>query len=449
MMRLASALALSASLDHALALNLARSDSAEADPLMPFRQTLDNYADLQYYGNITVGHQKLHAVLDTGSIEFVVLSDRCTRCGTMEKYHYRVSSDYEQGNADTVLSYGSGTLDVQVAYDSVTAGHLSTTGVPFWEVGSADMPLLSSSDFQAIVGLGPIPEGTRLLSPDTEGVDGSAAVLLMKFGIDRFGVCLGREPASPGYFTWNDDSRERSSAHFTTLSIPQTGYWMLPLTDVSIGNTFIDCSDGCGAVVDTGTSLLAMPEAAQTRLERAVAHLKGECGDLSKWPDFRFKLSGRPFSLPADSYVGAVEGDVSDEMQRNFKPKKPQPAAATSLYSTSSNKSQAEKCEVSVMNVALDSDLGAIWILGAPFFRKYYSIFIQSRHSPSVSFAVASDDCRPMAATGMLLKAPRTLPRRINASSVRISPWVKRFNAMEVNRSNETRALKLPHAKSS
>jgi hypothetical protein len=444
-MRLASALALSAALDRALALNVARSDAIEAEPLMPFRQTLDNYADLQYYGNITVGRQQLHAVLDTGSIEFVVLSDRCLRCGTMEKYHYRVSSAYQQGNADTVLSYGSGTLDVQVAYDSVTAGHLSTTGVPFWEVGSADMPLLSSSDFQAIVGLGPIPEGTRMLSPDTEGSDGAAAVLLMKFGIDRFGVCLGREPASPGYFTWNDDSLHRSTAHFTTLKVPQTGYWMLPLTDVSIGNTVIDCSQGCGAVVDTGTSLLAMPDSAQARLERAVAHLKGECGDLSKWPDFRFKLSGRPFSLPADSYIGAVEGDVSEEMQTNFKPKPV--AAATSLYATSANKSQADKCEVSVMNVALDSDLGAIWILGAPFFRKYYSIFVQSQHSPSVSFAVASDDCKPMAATGMLLKPPRTLPRRINASSVRISPWVKRFNAMEVNRSNETR--KLPHRRSS
>lgn len=445
MMRLGSALALSAVLDHALALNV-RSDSTEVEPLTPFRQILDNYADLQYYGNITVGRQKLHAVLDTGSIEFVVLSDRCTRCGSMEKYHYRVSSAYQQGNADTVLSYGSGTLDAQVAYDSVTAGHLSTTGVPFWEVGSADMPLLASSDFQAIVGLGPIPQGTTLLSPDTEGRDGAAAVLLMKFGIDRFGVCLGKEPASPGFFTWNDDSRERSSAHFTTLQVPQTGYWMLALTDVSIGNTMIDCSDGCGAVVDTGTSLLAMPESAQARMEKAVAHLKGECGDLSKWPDFRFKLAGRPFSLPADSYIGAVEGDVSEEMQTNFKPKKPLPSAI-SMFSTSLNKSQADKCEVSVMNVALDSDLGAIWILGAPFFRKYYSIFIQSLHSPSVSFAVASDDCRPMEPTGMLLKAPRKSPRRINAASVRISPWVKRFNAMEVNRSNETR--KFPHAKSS
>lgn len=436
MARLALAVALS-TWTRAFALNF---KSQEGEP--PFRQVLDNYADLQYYGNITVGNQRLHAVLDTGSIEFVVISDRCHRCGKTELYHFRTSGSYKQGTAESVLSYGSGTLDVTVAYDQVSAGHLSTVGVPFWEVNAADMPLLTSSDFQAIVGLGPIPEGTTMLDPSTEGTEGAAAVLLMKFGIDRFGVCLGREPGSPGYFTWNDDSMERAASHFTTLKIPQTGYWMLTLTDVSIGNTVIDCKSGCGAVVDTGTSLLAMPQISQLRMERALSRVKGSCADLRTWPDFRFKLNGKSFSLPADSYIGDVEGDVSEDMLGHFKPKRSRSkkAAQSSMYSAGVEEHQQKECDISVMNVAMDSDLGPIWILGAPFFRKYYTMFTQSFSTPTVSFAVASDECKPTANNGgMLVKTERALPRHINAGSVRISPWVKRFNnsLMATNKSKK------------
>jgi len=438
MARLALSLALSTWIQGAFGLNFKAGEP-------PFRQVLDNYADLQYYGNITVGNQQLHAVLDTGSIEFVVISDRCNRCGTTELYHFRTSKSYKAGQAESVLSYGSGTLDVAVAYDQVTAGHLSTVGVPFWEVNGADMPLLTSSDFQAIVGLGPIPEGTTMLDPSSEGTEGAAAVLLMKFGIDKFGVCLGREPGSSGYFTWNDDSMERSASHFTTLKVPETGYWMLSLTDVSIGNTVIDCKSGCGAVVDTGTSLLAMPQISQLRMERALAKLKGSCADLTTWPDFRFKLNGKPFSLPADSYIGDVEGDVSEDMIGHFKPKRSRKskAAQSSMYSAKAGEKEdtSKECDISVMNVAMDSDLGAIWILGAPFFRKYYTMFHQSFTSPTVSFAVASDECKPTTSSGMLVKVTeRALPRRIHAGSVRISPWVKRFNDSLIM-TNTTRKL--------
>ena len=39
-----------------------------------------------YYAEVTVGQQKLHAQLDTGSSDFLAVSNLCTECQTDTKY---------------------------------------------------------------------------------------------------------------------------------------------------------------------------------------------------------------------------------------------------------------------------------------------------------------------------------------------------------------------------
>ncbi|CAK0822084.1 unnamed protein product [Prorocentrum cordatum] len=57
-------------------------DLQKAERPQSYRQLLHSYKDLQYYGSMTIGGQNLQVVMDTGSVDFVVLSNKCTQwCG--------------------------------------------------------------------------------------------------------------------------------------------------------------------------------------------------------------------------------------------------------------------------------------------------------------------------------------------------------------------------------
>merc|ERR1740138_816877 len=73
------------------------------------------------------------------------------------------------------------------------------------------------------------------------------------------------------------------------------------------GIVSLGCKDGCGAVVDTGTSLIAAPPDVIARVEQEMLKLDEDCSNLGELPDLVFNLGGREFSLPPDAYIGRVE----------------------------------------------------------------------------------------------------------------------------------------------
>merc|ERR1719188_135880 len=181
-----------------------RGEVSELTEPRTFRHVLDNDEDLQYMGNMTVGGQNIQGIFDTGSIEFAVLSDKFTKyCGTQIEnlYHANSSQKYRHGDLSLVLSYGSGTLMAKEAYDTVVIGTMQASVSPFWEVTDADMPLLLESNFEAIVGLGPVPKDVLVLRPDHGQMRVEShmyAVLQKRMMIQRFSICLGKQPRSNG-----------------------------------------------------------------------------------------------------------------------------------------------------------------------------------------------------------------------------------------------------------
>jgi len=404
----------------ATAITLARSGGRAAKP-QAFRQEMANYKDMQYYGRITIGEQTINCVLDTGSLEFVVISDSCSQgCGPQDRlFHPGRSASYRGGNISEVLSYGSGSLTAQEAFDKVGVGPLTLETTCFWEIFEAEMPLLLDSDFQAIVGLGPLYAHHSALfqdggnDMDQENLKRSM-VLPRALEIDSFGICMGNRPGSSGWFTWNDGSIDSPAISMTRLPIPRTGYWMVEIRDVHIGNVAIGCEEGCGAVLDSGTSLLAMPQDALDLVDAVVAGIGGGCSDPAALPDIRFTLGEEriPYSLPSDAYVGEVIGEAPSSVGRHF------------------NRKKVSTCETAVMNIDMKLDpLGQVWILGVPFLRKYYTVFSQpSEKSPTASIytAMADSTCMP-ASKGtpeFLLGArvPSQL-RRIDATALRLPSW--------------------------
>mmetsp|Transcript_88483 Transcript_88483/g.230642 ORF Transcript_88483/g.230642 Transcript_88483/m.230642 type:complete len:447 (+) Transcript_88483:59-1399(+) len=387
-----------------------------------FRQMLDNHHDMSYVGNMTVGGQRLQGVYDSGSLELVVVSDKCKSwCGSEQRmFHAAHSATYQHGPMSVVLEYGSGEVLGKEAYETVSVGPLGSTEAPFWEVVDANMPLLQQSGFGAIVGLGPIPADATVLRPHGAENNKSFALLMRKLGADRYSVCLGRTPLSPGVLVWNDGLVESMPRAFTKVTTVEGGFWLTSLTDVRFGSTPVACFEpgSCGAILDSGTSLISTPEDAFVSIGELVEQLSVDCDNIAELPELHFKLDGIPHSLPPDSYIGRVRGNSTDGVKSHFR----------------TSGSAAPSCQTTLMKINMDSAAGAVWVLGMPFFRRYYSAFVQAttESRASVYTALAGPDCQPVQGISQALQRgthgqqKRVEARVVDASQVRMPSWLHR-----------------------
>lgn len=454
----------------------AHSDGVTHNVTPPFRQELVNMGDLQYTAEMNIGDQRLQVILDTGSFDLLVFSQHCWLCGDMDTlYDDESSSTYSRGPGLTMEhSFGSGSTESVAAFETVEVNGRRHKEQAFWEVFDAYMPILSDSSFQAIVGIGPPVSSVILATSDLQAVqkdekeyeasgnkvskrmrsyvENYEKVLeftkeqpsfLENLGMETFSVCVGHQKGSPGAFVWNDDSVKLQPEVFTTVPVKGDIYWSADLSDVRLSGdnvTQLDCTGsntasshdsrrrrrhaqkvtGCTAIVDSGTSLIVAPKAVVDRVQTVIKNWGGQCNNLSELPDLTFMLGSSSFSLPPSSYVGEVCGDyadLDDDMRRL-------------LLHMKDPLSQNQSCACVAMLMADDApqETSPTWVLGLPFFRKYYTSFqlssstrsshrrrrrrLQSSHAPpharSMSFALADDQCMPSSrGSAMLRKASK------------------------------------------
>lgn len=419
--------------------------------IKPWRQQLRNDLDTQYTGHLTVGGQVLDCIFDTGSFDLIVLSKLCKTCSphsyrdTRTKYDHETPTYHGSGGLVSVEAYGSGTLFVLKGYEHVEVGPLAANNQSFGEIYNHDMAVLKHSEFEAIAGMG--PPGSEVYMSEMREADKAllrniyrkvhpkhslpdklkpASVphelqksLLENLGVHRFSVCLGRQRGSPGHLIWNEND-PRTVKGFSMLSVVGQIHWGVELHNARIaakvdhmkgthGKVF--CEHGCGAIIDTGTSLIATPQDVLEAFEDVIAKLDPECNNIGDLPDLVFNLGGVEFRLPPESYVGKFIDDsiphaVWDVL--HFKPVR-------------------KECVVLLMKGGGKTQYGPLWIIGMPFFREYYTTFeyvSTGKKGRTIHTAPASADCEPEENPSLLAAhKPKRQPLMIDASKLRVPHW--------------------------
>jgi len=421
------------------------------------RQSMDNYMDVQYFANITVGGQEITGIVDTGSFELVVFESHCTGCGLAGKYNSTPSGKHSLGPLTRGLFYGSGDVYAAEAFDQVVVGPFSTINQSFWEAYEANMPVLNQARFQSIIGVGPpempsIEAWKQTLQSVTTVVQGlgktgkattwqtdrvladmnfsveisRVPVMLNSYSIEMFSLCLLDKPGRPGYFTWNDTSVHEYPTYFTRVPVLGKHTWAVSMKSVQLVTrtpnampTELACAEGCGAIVDSGTSLLMMPADVVANLQTMLKEMGAiDCRNLQQLPDLVFKLGDQIFSLPPDSYLTDVEEGSLPENMASF-------ARIRRL-----NEDAGNECRISVMESYSRTELGPLWILGMPFFRTYYTSFKigQTLEDRSLYIAHADSDCEPEAPESSLMRqATREVyHRRLDLKGIYHSPTVRK-----------------------
>ncbi|XP_071730018.1 cyprosin-like [Rutidosis leptorrhynchoides] len=242
---------------------------------------LKNYMDAQYYGEIGIGSppQKFTVIFDTGSSNLWVPSSKCyfsIACLFHSKYKASQSSTYKKNGTSAAIQYGTGAISGFFSQDSVTLGDLVVKKQDFIEATKEPGLTFLTAKFDGILGLG------------FQAISVGKAVPVWYNMVNQG---LVKEPVFSFWFNRNVDEEEGGELvfggvdpnHFkgkhTYVPVTRKGYWQFDMGDVLIGDkTTGFCADGCAAIADSGTSLLAGPTTIITQINHAI----GAAGVMSQ-----------------------------------------------------------------------------------------------------------------------------------------------------------------------
>ncbi|KAH8160437.1 hypothetical protein CIB48_g7812 [Xylaria polymorpha] len=308
---------------------------------------ISNFMNAQYFSEISIGTppQDFKVILDTGSSNLWVPSQSCgsIACFLHSKYDSSSSSTYKQNGSDFEIRYGSGSLSGFVSQDDVTIGDLKIKGQDFAEATSEPGLAFAFGRFDGILGLGfdrisvnsIVPPFYQLVNQKLIDEPVFAFYLNSESGSDDSEVVFGGV------------DKDHYTGKITEIPLRRKAYWEVDLDSISFGGETAEL-DNTGVILDTGTSLIALPTDLAELLNKEMGAKKGfngqysvDCAARDSLPDVTFKLSGYDFSITPYDYILEVSGS----------------------------------CISTFMGMDLPAPVGPLAILGDAFLRKWYSIY--------------------------------------------------------------------------
>ncbi|KAI3829389.1 hypothetical protein L1987_03512 [Smallanthus sonchifolius] len=333
---------------------------------------LKNFMDTQYYGEIGIGTppQMFTVVYDTGSSNLWVPSSKCffsMSCYVHPKYSSRMSKTYMRNGQYAEISYGSGSISGFFSKDTVKVGDLVIKEQEFIEATTEPGVAFMSGKFDGILGLGfkEIYVGNA-----TPVWDNMVQQGLVKDPVFSFWLNRDANEEKGGEIVFGGVDPDHYKGNHTFVPITQKGYWQFDLDDVLInGKSTGYCQNGCSAIADSGTSLIAGPTSVITEINKAIGvetfagqlQSKSEelsdrslgtmgvsgvdCANVSSMPNISFAIGGKEFVLSPHEYLVKVGED------------------------------DQASCVSGFMPLDIPPPHGPIWILGDVFMGCYHTIF--------------------------------------------------------------------------
>lgn len=320
---------------------------------------ISNFMNAQYFAEISIGtpSQPFKVILDTGSSNLWVPSEQCgsIACYLHQKYDSSASSTYKANGTSFEIRYGSGSLSGFVSQDVVTIGDIVIEGQDFAEATSEPGLAFAFGRFDGILGM---------------GFDRIAVNGIMPPFYQMVKQKLIDEPVFAFYLsdTNGDDSSEvvfggMDEAHFTgamtTIPLRRKAYWELDLDAISFGEETAEM-ENTGVILDTGTSLIALPTTLAELLNKEIGAKKSfngqytvDCSKRSSLPDITFTLAGHEFALSSEDYILEVSGS----------------------------------CISTFMGMDFPAPVGPLAILGDAFLRRWYSVYDLGKGTVSLAKA--------------------------------------------------------------
>lgn len=275
----------------------------------------------------------------------------------------------------------------------------------------------SSFRFDGVLGLG-LPSLSQTMEFNfLEASSGAHAwTSLVPDGERMFGVFLAKSAEEDSEITFGGWKSEHmvngSELAFCNVQDSEEGYWQLEVFGIKANGRVLDfCSEGCRAVVDTGSSLLGVPSELGDQLVELLRHpaQQGACGS-AELPRLEIDLGNFTVVLDPADYARLEFIDEDGDADAAPATAEAAPAgspaailqqesgllAATGETDAAGAEQPAEppSCVPMVMHIDLPPPLHPrTLILGEPVLQRFYTVFDASS-SPKVGFAPALHQAR-------------------------------------------------------
>lgn len=310
---------------------------------------VSNFLNAQYFSEITIGTppQTFKVVLDTGSSNLWVPSQQCgsIACYLHTKYDSSSSSTYKTNGSSFEIRYGSGSLSGFVSKDVMTIGDLKIKDQLFAEATEEPGLAFAFGRFDGILGLGFDTISVNGIPPPFYNMVEQDLLDEPVFAFYLGNTANGEADESEAIF--GGINKDHYTGKITNIPLRRKAYWEVDLDAITFGDATAQL-DNTGVILDTGTSLIALPSTLAELLNKEIGAKKSyngqytvECDKRDSLPDMAFTLSGYNFSITPYDYILEVQGS----------------------------------CISSFMGMDFPEPVGPLAILGDAFLRKWYSIY--------------------------------------------------------------------------
>ncbi|KAH9254906.1 hypothetical protein BASA81_007156 [Batrachochytrium salamandrivorans] len=314
--------------------SLVTGSSAQPAPVV-----VTNNADAQYFGTIQIGTppQSFKVQFDTGSANLWVPSTRCfdQSCLSHSRYDRTQSSTFSANNAPFSIQYGTGSVTGVMSSDTLQFAGISVPGQIFAEAVTEPGNTFATSAFDGILGLG--FQAISINNIPTP-LDNMISRRLLPAGI--FGFFLTRGGVSGSSLTLGGIDTNRINGAITWVPLFRKAFWEVVMDSVTLGNTVLATNPH--AVLDSGTSLIAIPSAFASQIHQQLGAIPFQNGlqliQCTGLPSISFTMNGVTFTLRNEDYVLPFGFGFC-------------------------------------VSVFIGIDINNFWILGDSFLKLYYTIF--------------------------------------------------------------------------
>lgn len=324
-------------------------DTAVPDTKSDHSVPVSNFLNAQYFSEITIGTppQSFKVVLDTGSSNLWVPSSECgsIACYLHTKYDSSSSSTYKKNGTSFEIRYGSGSLSGFVSQDVMTIGDLKIKDQIFAEATEEPGLAFAFGRFDGILGLGFDTISVNKIPPPFYNMIEQGLLDEPVFAFYLGDTNNGEGDESEA--TFGGINKDHYTGKMTNIPLRRKAYWEVDLDAITFGDNTAEL-ENTGVILDTGTSLIALPSTLAELLNKEIGAKKGyngqytvECEKRDSLPDMSFTLSGYNFSITPYDYILEVQGS----------------------------------CISSFMGMDFPEPVGPLAILGDAFLRKWYSVY--------------------------------------------------------------------------
>ena len=296
-------------------LGVGSSSSSVAEPRTPPRPTCltaRNYLNTQYTVQIHVGDTSFWTVPDSGSFELLVPSATCNECRCVD----RASECCTEARADSKQTYlgptgelkqvkmtfGQGPVMGSITNDRVRLNELSTSNQSVVLINEHKVQGYCESSYDGVLGLGH-RKYARESDQDT--------ALLTTLGVESFSICFGRNNDEPGRLVIGGGLPR---LRYFDIPVVGTRHWAVQMRSAAFAggdgarSRVCDQPPHCGAIIDSGTSLLAGPRELVSQLLEGLGQAVAEdCSNVHELPNLTLRLGpeggDQDFVLTPDVYI--------------------------------------------------------------------------------------------------------------------------------------------------